>query len=307
MCGKPIFVIPFAPTVSVIIPAYNTAQFVAEAVDSVLQQSYPPLEVIVVDDGSTDDTSAVLQRYVHDQRVRCIRQQNGGAGKARNLGVQHAVGELIAFLDSDDLWVAQKLALQVPLFANPYVAVVYSDREDIDERGEAVSAPALEFHRGDGLAGQLLVRNFVPMSSAVVRRSAYDEAGGFDPTLARSEDLDFWLRVALRHGFDYVRQPLVRHRRRSNQLTANRLKVYEASLLIQERFLRSYPTAVSRRDRNRGWSKRYSGRGKAWARSGNRSKAFADFLRALRYDPLNMGTMKEVIKLVVRPDRAISK
>jgi GT2 family glycosyltransferase len=145
----------------------------------------------------------------------------------------------------------------------------------------------------------LLIRNFVPMSSAVMRREVFDKAGPFDTTLARSEDLDFWLRAALDFGFDYVSEPLVLHRKWAAQLTSNKAKVWESNLRIQERFLREHPEVVAPQDQRRGWAIRYTGRGRVYAAAGRRLAASREFLRALCFDFRYQPAVRELLKLLV--------
>lgn len=285
------------PLVSVVIPSYNAAQYLPETLRSVLGQTYRNLEVIVVDDGSTDSTGTVIQEFVADSRVRYFQQPNGGAASARNRGVLESRGELVAFLDSDDLWQPEKLEKQVPLFRDPAVGIVYSDREHINEHGERIPCNPLVPYRGTCLAGQLLIRNFVPMSSAVMRRDVFDKAGPFDTTLSRSEDLDFWLRAALHYGFDFVHEPLVLHRKWAAQLTSNKAKVWESNLRIQDRFLREHPGVVKPQDRRRGWAIRYTGRGRVYVNEGRRLAAIGEFLRALCNDPGYQPAFRELAKV----------
>ena len=135
-------------TISVIIPAYNYARYLAEAIDSALGQTYAPLEVIVVDDASTDDTPRVLAAY--GQRIRAIRQPNGGAGAARNTGIAAARGEYVAFLDADDVWLPRKLELQMALFdADPALGLIHGGKGATD----GIQYDALAFLNDNG--GQL--------------------------------------------------------------------------------------------------------------------------------------------------------
>jgi glycosyltransferase involved in cell wall biosynthesis len=182
------------PTISVVIPTYNTASLVVEAIDSALAQTLPPLEVVVVDDGSTDDTEARLAAY--GDRIIYVRQPNAGVSSARNRGLELARGELIAFLDSDDTWHPRKLEIQASrLAADSGLALLgtrafplptHSPPEVADDR------PALE----DVTWERLAVSNPLTASSVLVRRSVLDRVGGFDIGLSGNEDRDLWLRVA---------------------------------------------------------------------------------------------------------------
>jgi cellulose synthase/poly-beta-1,6-N-acetylglucosamine synthase-like glycosyltransferase len=182
-----------APTVSVVIPAFNSAGCIRRAIDSALAQTPPPLEVIVVDDGSTDDTAEVVGAY--PEPVRLVRQENGGPGAARNHGVRIARGEWIGLLDADDAWLPQKPAIQAPFTRDPKVAVVHA----------AVLAGTTQSIPKRATFERLWSRNVVKTSTVLVRKAAFEEVGGFDEdrALIGVEDYNLWLRFA-RAGWEIV-------------------------------------------------------------------------------------------------------
>ncbi len=186
-----------APRVSVIVPVYNRPVFVRQAVDSALLQDCPGgFEVVVVDDGSTDETPKVLAGY--GDRIRVVRQRNGGVARARNAGFAAAKGEFFALLDSDDVWLPGKLAAQVALLdANSEAAFAHSDVEEFFEDGGPQKAwkRRPEIASGDALRA-LLRRNFVHTMTVMLRRRAVEEVGDFDPRFPPCEDWDLWLRIA---------------------------------------------------------------------------------------------------------------
>jgi glycosyltransferase involved in cell wall biosynthesis len=209
------------PLVSVVIPNYNCGRFVADAIDSVLQQSYPHHEIIVVDDGSTDDSLAVVQQY--GSRVRIVTQRNQGVSAARNAGIRESRGELVAFLDADDTWHPEKLARQVPLFANPAVGLVYCGVEYVDE-GMSPLGTNLTGRRGRVLREIALLRGTVVLaggSTAVVRRASFDKAGLFDRELSTAADWDMWRRIACYDEIDVAREPLMKYRLRRASMHRN--------------------------------------------------------------------------------------
>ena len=193
-------------SVSVIIPSYNYGRYIGEAIDSALGQTLPPLEVIVVDDGSTDDTPEVLAKY--GDRIRVLRQQNAGVAIARNSGIAAARGELVAFLDADDVWLPRKLELQTARFDGS-VGLVHCGVEF----GTAIQLPRIE---GDVADALLLLEPDVihgPGSTVIVPKRVAEEIGGFDASLPASEDWDFIYRVARRYRVAHVAEPLVRYRK----------------------------------------------------------------------------------------------
>lgn len=201
------------PLVSVVMPAYNAAPWIAETLESVLTQTFQDFEVIVVDDGSTDDTAAVVARFA---RVRCIRKPNGGPASARNVGIRAAQGEYVAFLDSDDLWLPDKLRLQIDLLQESGLAWAYSDAYAFDEetrRTLFIFSRVRRQYSGDVLE-QLFLADFIPMPTPIVRRKVFDQVGYFDESdaLHYAEDWDMWLRIAAYFPIGLVKRPLAQYR-----------------------------------------------------------------------------------------------
>lgn len=195
-------------TVSVVIPSHNRAALLPRAIRSALEQTQPPLEIIVVDDGSTDDTERVLAE-MEVPNLRYLKQSSStGAAAARNRGIEEARGELIGFLDSDDRWLPKKLELQCTLFdTDSDVGVVYGRHSAVDFTGRTkISEGAL--YRGD--IRQRLLEGWCPATTSlfVVRRKELMRVGGFDPQLRSFHDYDLWLRLAEHTRFDYVDQPI---------------------------------------------------------------------------------------------------
>jgi len=210
------------PTVSVIIPTYNRAHLVGRAIRSVLNQTYQDFEIIVVDDGSTDNTEEVVKGF-NDDRIRYIRHdENRGGAAARNTGIKAAQGEYIAFLDSDDEWLPEKLERQVKAFekSDSRVGVIYTGSIAVSQNGEATTdykAPKL---RGSILR-ELLISNQIigGGSNVMVKRELLKKLGGFDEALPSCQDWDLWLRLASICQFDFVDAPLVRVCVHGNQIT----------------------------------------------------------------------------------------
>jgi hypothetical protein len=184
------------PDVSVIIPAYNRADLLGEAIESTLTQTRSSVEAIIVDDGSTDDTRSVVAAY-HDPRVRYVYQMNAGLAAARNSGIRQATGRYVAFLDADDLFLPGKLACQVPaLDAQPAVGLVAGGYIFADITGHPM-AEAHPWRSHPSLNLQtLLVGCPIIVNSVLIRREWLTQVGGFDTNLRRVEDWDLWLRLA---------------------------------------------------------------------------------------------------------------
>jgi len=195
------------PEVSVIIPTYNRAWVLKEAIDSVLAQEFRDFELIVVDDGSTDNTPQILEFYAQDLTV--IRQPNRGVSAARNRGIVAANGRLISFLDSDDLWLPRKLSSQVNFFnSNP--EVVINQTEEIWIRNGVRVNPKTRHHKPSGMIfEQSLALCLVSPSAVMMKRSLFDAVGLFDEDLPACEDYDLWLRISWRYPVHLIETPLI--------------------------------------------------------------------------------------------------
>jgi glycosyltransferase involved in cell wall biosynthesis len=216
-------------------PVYNQRRFVAEALDSVLAQTRPPREVVVIDDGSTDGTSEILQGY--GGRIRCVRQPNRGVAAARNRGAELVTSELLAFIDADDVWLPAKLERQLErCAAEPGLGLVHCGTEEIDESGRSLG------ERRDGLEGRGLGARmllFQPAilgggSGVVIPRLVFAELGGFDPRLSTSADWDLYYRIAVRHPIGFVPDVLLRYRRHAANMHA-RVGVMAQDMLLAYR------------------------------------------------------------------------
>jgi glycosyltransferase involved in cell wall biosynthesis len=225
------------PTVSVVIATYNCAQYLPAALESATRQTFTSLEVVVVDDGSTDQTALAVRPFLADRRVHYHRIKHAGVAAAKNVGVRLSRAPLVAFLDADDVWMPTKLARQVALFrADPELGVAHTRRWLIDEQGRRLEYEQPTFFRGRVLR-DLFRTNFVCFSSAMVRRAVLDAAGLFDESLPLSVDYDLWLRVALRYRFDHLDEPLVEYRTGHANLSSRTEERLTTVLRIMRRFL----------------------------------------------------------------------
>jgi len=195
------------PEVSVILPTYNRGWILKEAVDSVLAQDFADYELIVVDDGSTDNTRQILDTYGQD--IIVLRQSNKGVSAARNRGIAQAGGRLVAFLDSDDLWLPRKLSRQVDFFNSNPDAVACQTEEIWIRNGVRVNPK--DRHRK--LSGMIFERSLdlclVSPSAVMIRKTLFDAVGVFDENLPACEDYDLWLRISCRYPVHLIDAPLI--------------------------------------------------------------------------------------------------
>lgn len=235
-----------SPKVSVVIPAYNGQRYLADTIKSVLAQSMPFLEVIVVDDGSTDNTAGLVRDFIkRDNRVRYFKQEHSGVSAARNRGISQARAEYIAFIDHDDLWSPEKLEKQLAVFnAHPGLALVYARTGIIDENNKPKGMVG-------GLAGpergfcfdKLLEGNFIPLSSAVVKRDALEALDTwFAEELEMLEEIELFLRLAFSFKIDYCGEILAKWRMHGNNDSRLRrnLMIKEYGIIL-ERLSRYVP------------------------------------------------------------------
>lgn len=228
--------------ISIIIPTTNRASVLKEAIDSVLEQSYRDFELIVVDDGSTDETPQLLSQY--GDKIKVIRQENKGVSAARNSGIAASQGEWIAFLDSDDLWKPQKLEKQVEwLKAHPQVRICHTDEIWI-RNGTRVNPMKKHAKPAGWIFEKCLPFCVVSPSSVLIHKSVLESVGPFDETLPACEDYDLWLRVAAKFPFGFVAQKLIVKRGgHSDQLShqfwgLDRFRVQSLKKLLESKSLK---------------------------------------------------------------------
>jgi glycosyltransferase involved in cell wall biosynthesis len=220
--------------VSVIIPTFNSARFLPEAIDSVLVQTFRDFEVIVVDDGSTDETESLMGKY--GAPVRYIRQANCGVAAARNRGIEESLGRYVAFLDADDTWYGDKLERQLAaLRSNPQHRACYTAFTACD----ADLSPLYIIRsrrRGSTLRDLLLLGNVVATPSTVLcERSLFETVSGFDPALSLCADWDMWVRLAAHTEFLYLDEPTVTYRRHDSNMSRNVRLLESDSLQVLEK------------------------------------------------------------------------
>ncbi len=205
---------PKNPSVSVIIPTYNRVQFITQAIDSVLSQTYQNFEIFVVDDGSTDNTKQALAPY--KDKILYIYQENQGAAAARNTGINYAKGKYIAFLDSDDLWFPQKLEKQVEILdKNQDISVVYSNIIKIDENNKIIGRGSKGNRFLSGyIFHEVLLRKAACafLQTMLVRKKCFEEVGYLDRELIVAEDRDMIVRLAKSYKMHGITEPLTKFR-----------------------------------------------------------------------------------------------
>lgn len=284
------------PLVSVITAAFNMGHYLPEAIESVLKQDYPNIELIVVNDGSTDDTCEILGKYGNDPRVKIIHQENKGQTAAKNRGFAEAKGELIAFCDADNRWLPGKLKLQVPLLMNnPGVGVVYGDIILIDGSGNRKPPTRTKRYSGK-ITARLLRDNFVTFNTTLISRELMQEMNGFDESLRMAIDYDLWLRISLDHEFLFVPEPLVEYRIWEGQMSHRTGERMDNFFQLLNKFICENPGRIAPAEARLAWAHSYTTKANWLSSIGRRREAWHLYFRALRQRPYDSRLLKSMIK-----------
>ena len=283
---------------SIIIPAFNAANYLKETLDSVLAQSYEEREIIVVNDGSTDNTIEILSDY--SDKIIAVNQENRGDAAACNAGASIANGRWLAFLDADDIWLPEKLEKQVAMCGEAVISFTDSVcfGEDIDgEIRRSSFEPAFE---GDVLP-QLLVRNFITKSTVMIQRDVFLRYGGFDQSYVLC-DWPLWLRICADHRMGYVGEVLARYRVHKSSATAKaRLRLPEHLRVIDQFFQPDAPGSRYPFLRARTLASSYAINAHYALESGDWTFAFYCTLRSLGYQPTQFQQWKNLLKATMIP------
>jgi glycosyltransferase involved in cell wall biosynthesis len=288
--------------VSIVVSCYNYAHYLETCVNSILSQTYTDFEVIIVNDGSTDNTSEVVERWTTEPRIRYIEQANAGQATAKNVGVNHARGDYVAFLDADDYWQPDKLERQMPLFDDPRVGVVYSRACYVDEDGQDTgftpTSVYLRPRRGE-VTDYLIFDNFVLFSSSIVRADCFKRHGLFDESIAMAIDWDLWLRFSKDCRFDFVDDTLLYYRvGHANQMSRNRELRQQCCDRIMAAFTEHNPGLVSGRTLRLAAAYAAASRGR-YFENHDRPRALRYHLRSLTHQPFQFPAYKGLIRLLI--------
>lgn len=238
--------------VSVVVPTYNRASLLKQAIDSVLEQTYTTWELLIIDDGSTDDTREIIAKYESDARIKYFVQRNRGQAAARNVGIDKARGEFIAFLDSDNRWITDKLEQQINyLTRHPEVDVVYGDIEEIDLDGSVLGpGPGMSRHSG-WVWRPLLIDNFVNFNTSIVRSRKLREVGAMDESVRRGDDYDLWLRLSTVARFHFMPGVVAQYRVAGDRISDNVAARFDSNIAAVQRFFDRNPDLLTASERKR--------------------------------------------------------
>ncbi|MCX9085637.1 MAG: glycosyltransferase [Candidatus Methanoperedens sp.] len=279
------------PTISVIIPTYDRANLVGRSIQSVLNQTYRDLELIIVDDASKDNTEDVIKSF-NDERIKYIRhEKNKGGSAARNTGINLAKGGFLAFLDSDDEWFPEKLEKQMNVFQNALsnVGVVYTGYYWIGNNVKTYTPPDRIIQKDGNIQEALLKENFITTSAALVKKECFEKLGSFDEKFPALQDWELFIRFSKYYCFRCIDEPLVRLYYQSTSISSDhKARTRALELIIEKHFedLKKYkPTLATH----------YVSIGRQWYYNGNKYKGIKYYLKAIKTNPISMGLLLSII------------
>ena len=278
------------PKVSVIILTYNRSYLLSKAIQSVLNQSFQNLEIIIVDDASQDNTAQVVNGFA-DKRIRYIRHHvNKGEGGSRNTGVKNANGEYIAFLDDDDEWLPEKLHMQVSLLDNSplKVGAVHTGRIEVEIASGKELRTKIATMRGNIFHHLLRNEEMITVSSILLRKVCFEKVGLFDKNIDSGLDYDMWLRISKEFYFECIQSPLVKYGRHKNNLGSN----YSLQIKGREAIIKKYHFYLL--SDTKGYSRAYYMLGILYCLNGDSIKSIESFFHAIH---MNVFWIKPYISL----------
>lgn len=275
------------PTVSIIIPTFNRSKFIGQAIYSALRQTFFDFEIIVIDDGSTDGTRNVVEQF-DDYRIRYYYQKNRGVSSALNLGIQKSKGEFIARLDSDDLFLPQKIESQIRVFrSKPQVGLVYTQAFNVDSELNFIGLYPQQHKLPQNLLKALRMALFPPSQSIMFRKRCVLRTGFFNEKIHIAEDWDFCIRMARYYSFYYIERPLVLIRKHDAMITGNKLETTRQILAVLEKHKR-----ILADGEGYSWlSPHYYGLGRQLFYHNDFKNARNAFSESVSYNPLNINSL----------------
>lgn len=295
------------PIVSVIMPTFNREVLLVEAVDSVLRQSYKYWELIIVDDGSVDNTAAIVkERYGNDLRIKYLHQSNQGQSVARNNGVESSSGEYVAFLDSDNLWEEHRLREGVEILKNnPQIGLCYADVIYIDAQGDEIHRVNMPRHSGF-VFPKLIVDNFVSMNTVMVRKSVLPSIRPFNQANRLDEDYELWLDMSVKNQYFYIPQYLARYRIEGERISNNFMIRLDANEATVKKTITKYGLSLEDLEIRKGLSRHYLRRASIIGRHGSFFSALGCIQKAMGYDFFSRVHILVLLRIILRKSRLIN-
>lgn len=297
------------PRVSVVIPVYNGEKYISDAIESVFNQTYKNIEVIVVDDGSTDNTAERIKLYL--SRVKYLYQDNAGVANARNRGIQNSQGEFIAFLDHDDIWLPEKIERQVDYFLkNTQSKFVHTPVKYINHLGEIIEPSGywgkLEFNREVKNVKEIFMHFAMLQSTMMIKKEIFDEIGLWNEAFTHCDGYNLCLRIALKYTLRFINEPLTLYRLHDLNMSKN-IKFDVCRIKVIESFLKQFSDTykvIGRKNINARLLELYSDMAKnfLWI-SKDYNTARKYFWKAFKKYPVNLNFLKNFIWCLLTPSQ----
>ena len=285
--------------ISVILPCYNGSRWLSKAIESVLSQTYRDFELLIIDDGSVDDSKAIISSFLSDRRVRYIYQKNRGFSAAINRGIKESLGDLIGFIGQDDLWLPKKLELQTNFLSkNKNIDLVHSSYLTIDSEDKIINAlhtKLPELPTREQLIKKLFMGNLFGFETILVKRECFNECGFFNEGMIGFSDYDMWLRIAEKFNLNgFIARPLVKKREHKSRISKSRIEdVLRDELLIVEKAVALYPFLKYLRRKK--LAILYYSLGICFLRKGESTKAKIYLIEVIRCQPWNLKSVAVLI------------
>lgn len=294
--------------VSIILPCYNGAKWIRRTIESILVQNYRDFELIIVDDGSIDNSKGVITPFLREERIRYIYQKNQGFSGAINRGIRESKGTLIGFIGQDDLWLPDKLELQVKYFTeHQNISLVYSPYYSVDSEERIINKiKASNFHSKKKSICKLFIINYVGFETVLVKKHCFDKVGLFDQRMIACSDHDMWLRVAVYFDIGYLDIALVKKRQHGLQLSKNMEIVLKDEFLLVNKAIKYYHF-LKKYERKK-LASLYFTWGVMLIRNGNFKEAKPKLLKVIKYQPWQLKAIaaylvpslyKKIMELIV--------
>lgn len=285
--------------VSVIITAYNRENFIIDAIDSVIAQTYKNWELIIIDDGSTDNTKEIIEKHLESEKISYYYQSNQKQASALNAGLKYARGDWIAFLDSDNIWLPDRLTLGINCsLSNSGMGLIYGDIYTINEVGVRVSDKNMKRYTGN-VTARLLFDNFITFNTALIRKDILEKIGGFNVDLDRAPDYDCWLRISTMTKVFYISEYLAEYRVMDDQISSDKNSRFDNNEKTIKRFLHNYPDTVTITEKKKGLSAFYLRKARYLKTNGNILMSISALANSFREYPFWLRPWKFLLRLFV--------
>lgn len=288
------------PLVSIVMPTYNRKALIGYAIDSVIEQHYSNWELIVIDDGSTDDTVEFIQlHYGDDKRIQVFSQPNTGQSEARNTAIEKSQGDFIAFLDSDNIWRSDRLEEGVALLTQyPHVGLCYSDETFIDINGDLLACENMRRYSGK-VFPRLIVDNFITLNTVLLRKSILPGLRPFSASNHLDEDYELWLDLSVQNEFFYISKALVAYRIEGDRVSDHFMDRLGANELTIKKILEKYNLNLRDPEIKKGLSLYYQRCALIEARHGNLMGVYKSLVASGKFNMAPFGFLKVIFRIIL--------